>query len=74
MFRLMILLRKRRNQVSEKEDFCSTRRTLLIVQDRLRCGLAHVALGPKEVVVALYDCRFAMERLSRILTAPDSLV
>ncbi len=28
-----------------------------------------VALGPKEVVVALKDCRFAMERISRILTA-----
>jgi len=28
-----------------------------------------ISLGPKEVVVALNDCRFAMERISRILNA-----
>src|SRR6266508_3526998 len=38
--RLMILLRKRRNQVSEMGLFCSARRTLLIVQDHLRCRSA----------------------------------
>ena len=60
MFRLIILLRKRRNQVSRIGEFFldaanfTDRSVPIAVRACSRCARSN------EVVVALYDCRFAM--------------